>query len=77
MRQHLHRGAASTQRRKSDENLNASWEDLRAFLLCARHQSFRNAAEVLGLTGTTLMRKIDRLEEELGFKVFIRDQSGL
>ena len=23
------------------------------------------------------MRKIDRLEEELGFKVFIRDQSGL
>ncbi len=43
--------------------LNASWEDLRAFLLCTRHQSFRNAADVLGLTGTTLMRKIDRLEE--------------
>ncbi len=65
------------QRRKSDETLNASWEDLRAFLLCTRHQSFRNAAEVLGLTGTTLMRKIDRLEDELGCKLFIRDQSGL
>jgi len=65
------------QRRKIGENLNASWEDLRAFLLCTRHQSFRNAAEVLGLTGTTLMRKIDRLEEELGFKLFLRDQSGL
>ena len=77
MRQLLHRGAASTQRRKSDETLNASWEDLRAFLLCTRHQSFRNAAEVLGLTGTTLMRKIDRLEDELGCKLFIRDQSGL
>src|SRR3954471_5213464 len=77
MRQHLHRGAASTQRRKTDETLNASWEDLRAFLLCTRHRSFRNAAEVLGLTGTTLMRKIDRLEEELGCKLFIRDQSGL
>ena len=77
MRQHLHRGAASVQRRKSDETLNASWEDLRAFLLCTRHQSFRNAAEVLGLTGTTLMRKIDRLEDELGCKLFIRDQSGL
>src|SRR4051794_17447618 len=77
MRQHLHRGAASTQRRKSDETLNASWEDLRAFLLCTRHRSFRNAAEVLGLTGTTLMRKIDRLEEELGCKLFLRDQSGL
>jgi DNA-binding transcriptional LysR family regulator len=73
MPQHLHRGAATMQR----NSLNASWEDLRAFLLCTRHQSFRNAAEVLGLTGTTLMRKIDRLEEELGFKLFLRDQSGL
>ena len=77
MQQDLQRGAALMQRRKFDENLNASWEDLRAFLLCTRHQSFRNAAEVLGLTGTTLMRKIDRLEEELGFKLFLRDQSGL
>src|SRR5882757_765995 len=81
MPQHLHRGAAITQRRKMEDSLNAapnaSWEDLRAFLFCTRHQSFRNAAEVLGLTGTTLMRKIDRLEEELGFKLFLRDQSGL
>jgi DNA-binding transcriptional LysR family regulator len=77
MPQDLHRGAALKQRRKVEENLNASWEDLRAFLLCTRHQSFRNAAEVLGLTGTTLMRKIDRLEEELGFKLFLRGQSGL
>jgi DNA-binding transcriptional LysR family regulator len=65
------------QRKKAEESLNASWEDLHAFLLCTRHQSFRNAADVLGLTGTTLMRKIDRLEEELGFKLFLRDQSGL
>jgi len=77
MPQGLHRGAASMQRKKAEETLNASWEDLRAFLLCTRHQSFRNAAEALGLTGTTLMRKIDRLEEELGFKLFLRDQSGL
>src|SRR5882757_497668 len=77
MRQHLHRGAAPVQRKKIEDPLNASWEDLRAFLLCTRHQSFRNAAEVLGLTGTTLMRKIDRLEEELGFKLFLRDRSGL
>jgi DNA-binding transcriptional LysR family regulator len=77
MPQHLHRGAATMQRRKADDTLNASWEDLRAFLLCTRHQSFRTAAEALGLTGTTLMRKIDRLEEELGCKLFLRDQSGL
>jgi DNA-binding transcriptional LysR family regulator len=77
MPQHLHRGAAPAQHRKLEDGLNASWEDLRAFLLCARHQSFRTAAEALGLTGTTLMRKIDRLEEELGCKLFLRDQSGL
>jgi DNA-binding transcriptional LysR family regulator len=77
MPQDLHRGAAPLQRKKIEDPLKASWEDLRAFLLCTRHQSFRNAAEVLGLTGTTLMRKIDRLEEELGFKLFLRDQSGL
>jgi DNA-binding transcriptional LysR family regulator len=77
MRQVLQRGAAPMQRKKIEDTLNTSWEDLRAFLLCTRHQSFRNAAEALGLTGTTLMRKIDRLEEELGFKLFLRDQSGL
>ncbi len=65
------------QHRRLDEPLNASWEDLRAYLVCARYRSFRHAAEALGLTGTTLMRKIDRLEEELGFKLFIRDPSGL
>src|SRR5258708_37541031 len=77
MPQDLHRGAALKQRRKVEENLNASWEDLRAFLLCTRHQSFRNAAEGLALTVTTLMRKIDRLEEELGNKLFLRRQSHL
>ncbi len=77
MQQRLQRGAAPVQRKKLDEHPDASWEDLRAFLLCARYQSFRNAADALGLTGTTLMRKIDRLEEELGFKLFLRDQSGL
>ena len=32
---------------------------------------------MLGLTSTTLMRKIDRLEERIGCKLFLRDQSGL
>jgi DNA-binding transcriptional LysR family regulator len=32
---------------------------------------------VLGLTSTTLMRRIDRLEERIGCKLFLRDQSGL
>src|SRR5450631_3077102 len=76
MQQLLHRGAAVTQRR-NEEILGASWDDLKSFLVCAKHKSFRNAAEMLGLTSTTLMRRIDRLEERIGCKLFLRDQSGL
>src|ERR1700761_1334290 len=76
MQQLLHRGAAVAQHR-TDEVLDASWDDLKAFLACTKYRSFRNAAEELGLTSTTLMRRIDRLEESIGCKLFLRDQSGL
>src|SRR5229473_6663428 len=76
MQQLLQRGAAVTQHR-TDELLNASWDDLRSFLACAKYKSFRNAAEELGVTSTTLMRRLDRLEECIGCKLFLRDQSGL
>jgi DNA-binding transcriptional LysR family regulator len=76
MQQLLHRGAAATHHRP-DEALDASWNDLKSFLVCARYKSFRNAAEILGLTSTTLMRRIDRLEERIGCKLFLRGQSGL
>jgi DNA-binding transcriptional LysR family regulator len=62
---------------RADEVLDASWDDLRSFLACARYKSFRNAAEELGLTSTTLMRRIDRLEDSIGCRLFLRDQSGL
>lgn len=75
MQQLLHRGAAMMQHR--EEALDASWDDLKLFLACAKYKSFRNAAEELGLTSTTLMRRIDRLEERIGCKLFLRDQSGL
>jgi DNA-binding transcriptional LysR family regulator len=76
MQQLLHRGAAVTQHRV-EQVLDASWDDLKSFLACARFKSFRNAAEALGVTSTTLMRRIDRLEECIGCKLFLRDQSGL
>ncbi|MDA9431004.1 LysR family transcriptional regulator [Bradyrhizobium sp. CCBAU 51627] len=75
MQQVLHRGAAMMQHH--EEPLNASWDDLKLFLACAKFKSFRNAAEELGLTSTTLMRRVDRLEESIGCKLFLRDQSGL
>jgi DNA-binding transcriptional LysR family regulator len=76
MQQLSHRGAAITQHR-TDEIVDASWDDLKSFLACTKYKSFRNAAEELRLTSTTLMRRIDRLEERLGCKLFLRDQSGL
>src|SRR6516162_11146162 len=76
MQQLLQRGAAMTQHR-GDEPLDASWDDLKLFLACAKYKSFRNAAEELGLTSTTLMRRIDRLEDSIGCKLFLRDQTGL
>src|SRR6201990_23796 len=76
MQQLMHRGAAITQHR-TDEIPDASWDDLKSFLACARHRSFRNAADLLGVTSTTLMRRLDRLEERIGCRLFLRDQSGL
>jgi hypothetical protein len=43
MQQLLHRGAALMQHR--EEALDASWDDLKLFLACAKYKSFRNAAE--------------------------------
>jgi DNA-binding transcriptional LysR family regulator len=76
MQQVLHRGAAFAQH-KPEDVLDASWDDLKSFLACARYKSFRNAADLLGVTSTTLMRRIDRLEERIGCRLFLRDQSGL
>lgn len=59
------------------ETAEACWDDLRTFLACAGHLSFRKAAESLALTSTTTMRRIDRLESRLGFSLFVRHQGGL
>lgn len=70
MQQGSKRGASSVQHQPS-------WDDLKLFLHCSSHRSFRAAAESLNLNGVTLMRRIDRLEEELGYKVFLRERAGI
>lgn len=75
MQQKEQRGAAEVQ--QAVEAAGISWDDLRIFLACADQLSFRKASETLGITGTTAMRRIDRLEAQLGFAVFVRLQSGL
>ncbi|WP_332772607.1 LysR family transcriptional regulator [Phenylobacterium sp.] len=52
------------------------WNDLRAFLAVARGGSTLAAAKVLGINQTTVARRIEALEANLGLKLFERTQSG-
>lgn len=54
-----------------------SWDDLKVFLACARALSFRAAAKNLGLTSSTVVRRISALEAELGFALFDRLPNGV
>ena len=62
MQQLLHRGAAITQHR-TDDIPDASWDDLKSFLACARHKSFRHAADLLGELPTEVAESLLALVE--------------
>lgn len=52
------------------------WNDLRLFLAVARHGSTNAAARALGLNQTTVSRRIEVLEHQLGLSLFIRTTRG-
>ncbi len=52
------------------------WNDLKAFLAVARGGSTLAAAKALGVNQTTVARRIESLEQDLGFKLFERGQTG-
>jgi LysR family glycine cleavage system transcriptional activator len=54
-----------------------SLNGLRAFEAAARHLSFTKAAEELNVTQTAISHQIKRLEEELGMKLFVRQNRSL
>ncbi|MEM9277041.1 MAG: LysR family transcriptional regulator [Pseudomonadota bacterium] len=54
-----------------------TFDDLRSFLVVARHNSLSAAAENLHLTKGALSQQIKRLETELGFAVFDRHPRGI
>lgn len=72
-----HWGAAKTGHLHSAPNLNhLSWDDIRIFLVCAKEPSFRKAAEKLHISSSTVVRRIDQLEEALGVRLFNRLPEG-
>jgi LysR family glycine cleavage system transcriptional activator len=54
-----------------------SLNGLRAFEAAARHLSFTNAAAELNVTQTAISHQIRRLEQELGVRLFIRQNRTL
>lgn len=52
--------------------INYDLHDLQAFVAVAEHASFRQAAADLFLSQSALSRRIDKLEESLGVKLFER-----
>ncbi|WP_042427622.1 LysR family transcriptional regulator [Streptacidiphilus anmyonensis] len=50
---------------------------VRAFVAVAEHLHFRRAAEALALTQQGLSKRVARLEERLGVRLFDRDRGGV
>lgn len=55
---------------------NIHWDDTRIFLAVARVGTLSSASKMLGIGIATTSRRLDRLEEALGFRLFSRDQIG-
>lgn len=53
-----------------------NWDDRRFFLQVAREASVRKAAEKLGTSRSTVLRRVSALESELGVRLFERMPSG-
>lgn len=54
-----------------------NWDDLKVFLAAYRAGSIGRAAESLGLSGSTVSRRLAALEESLGSTLFLRTPEGL
>jgi len=53
-----------------------TWDDLRVLLAVQRHQSFLAAAQALGLSTSTVARRIEALEASLGRPLVQRSTAG-
>jgi len=54
-----------------------SWDDLRIFLASADQSSFRKAAKILKINSATIVRRIERLEQLVGCRLFVRHTDGV
>ncbi|BDG08556.1 LysR family transcriptional regulator [Anaeromyxobacter paludicola] len=62
--------------RKTDQPLPVAWDDLRTALFLARAGSVRGAARALGVSHSTVLRRLAGLEAAAGVRLFDRTASG-
>ena len=78
MQKHTQWGAAYTEQGSTVPPLNQlSWDDLRIFLACVESRSFRQAADMLKVSSSTIVRRVQRLERALGIRLFNRLPEGV
>lgn len=53
-----------------------NWDDLKVLLALSRDGSTRKAASTMGVSNTTVMRRLDSLEEQIGGRLFNRTPDG-
>lgn len=56
--------------------MGMDWDNLRFFLALARSESLSAAAKALGVDHTTVSRRVQALERELGTQLFVRENRG-
>jgi DNA-binding transcriptional LysR family regulator len=56
--------------------MNMNWEDVRLFLTLVRNGSARKTASEEGLSHSTIKRRVEQLETDLGVRLFDRDVRG-
>lgn len=55
---------------------NFNWDDLHVAYQVARSGSLSRAGQILGINHSTALRRVNRLEEQLGLRLFLRHQRG-
>ena len=54
-----------------------SWDDLKVLLACSRHGSTRTAASAMGVSNSTVARRLETLEAAIEGRLFDRTPDGL
>lgn len=52
------------------------WDDLRVFLAILRGRSVRAASKLMGVSHSTVSRRLQAMESQLGIKLFVRQPEG-